>query len=369
MTLHIIITGKNGTCMKKKCLIFFTIGIGDSLMVTPVIEKLKSMPDMQLDALTISSQVNDIMQNSGNFVNVHFLNFQNDSLKKCLKVIGDIRKEKYDISILVFPSNHYKYRIVHFLTGAKRRFGISYLEKIFPDLAFLSGRLLKEDRSLHAIEQNFRLFEYALETKLERTYRMSINLNDTDRQTAESFIIGKGLENKTLIGLHPGSDILKNMINKRWGSEKYTELIKSYSGNNKIHFLIFGGRSENGLNEEISSSSPDNSTVVKNVPFFQSAALIEKCSAFICADTGLMHTASALSVPVISIFGPTSSVYTKPLNEGSVVVKKDYPCSPCFEYSRTPLFCSQEEQYKCIKNISVQDVKEILDKKLTNWDV
>ena len=33
--------------MKKKCLIFFTIGIGDSLMVTPVIERLKSSPDMK----------------------------------------------------------------------------------------------------------------------------------------------------------------------------------------------------------------------------------------------------------------------------------------------------------------------------------
>ncbi|HAQ62519.1 TPA: hypothetical protein DCR49_11090 [Candidatus Delongbacteria bacterium] len=365
MTLHIIITGKNGTFMKKKCLIFFTIGIGDSLMVTPVIERLKSSPDMKFDALTLSGPVSDIMQNSGNFGKVHFLNFQKEGLMECLKVIDDVRKEKYNISILVFPSNHYKYRIVHFLTGARKRFAISYLDKNFPNLAFLSGRLLKEDRSLHAIEQNFRLFEFALKTKLERTYRMSINLNETDRQTAESFIAGKGLENKILVGLHPGSDILKNMINKRWSAEKYIALIKSYSGNDKIHFLIFGGRSENSLNEEIRSSSPDNSTVVKNVPFFQSAALIEKCSFFICADTGLMHTASALNVPVISIFGPTSSVYSKPLNEGSVFLKKDYPCSPCFEYSRTPLFCDQEEQYKCIKNITVNDVKEILDKKLT----
>ena len=186
MTLHIIITGKNGTFMKKKCLIFFTIGIGDSLMVTPVIERLKSSPDMKFDALTLSGPVSDIMQNSGNFGKVHFLNFQKEGLMECLKVIDDVRKEKYNISILVFPSNHYKYRIVHFLTGARKRFAISYLDKNFPNLAFLSGRLLKEDRSLHAIEQNFRLFEFALKTKLERTYRMSINLNETDRQTAAS---------------------------------------------------------------------------------------------------------------------------------------------------------------------------------------
>lgn len=350
--------------MKKKCLIFFTIGIGDSLMATPVIEKIKSLPDFEFDALTISPQVEDIMQNSGNFKKVHFLNFQKDSLWESLKIIDNIRKEKYAISILVFPSNHYKYRLVHYLTGAKKRFGMSYLDKNFPNLAFLSGKLLTEDRTLHAIEQNFRLFDFALKTKLVRSNKMTINLNDTDRSIAGSFISDRKLENKIFVGLHPGSDLLKNMEKKRWGAEKYSELMKSYSGNDRIHFLIFGGKPEAGLNEEISSVSKNNSTVVKNVPFFQSAALIEKCRVFICADTGLMHTAAALDVPVIAIFGPTSSVYTKPLNAGSVVVKKDYPCSPCYEYSRTPLFCDQEEPYKCMENISVAEIKEVLNKKL-----
>jgi heptosyltransferase-2 len=350
--------------MKKKCLIFFTIGIGDSLMVTPVMESIKSLPDLEFDALTISPQVDDIMQNSGSFKKVHFLNFQKDSLWESLKIIDNIRKEKYDISVLVFPSNHYKYRVVHFLTGAKKLFGMSYLDKNFPNLAFLSGKLLKEDRSLHAIEQNFRLFEFALKTKLARSEKMTINLNDTDRNIAGSFISDRKLENKIFVGLHPGSDLLKNMEKKRWGAEKYSELMKSYSGDGRIHFLIFGGKPEAGLNEEISSVSKNNSTVVKNVPFFQSAALIERCRVFICADTGLMHTAAALDVPVIAIFGPTSSVYTKPMNAGSVVVKKDYPCSPCYEYSRTPLFCDQEDQYKCMENISVAEIKEVLNKKL-----
>lgn len=350
--------------MKKKCLIFFTIGIGDSLMVTPVIESIKNMPDFEFSALTISPQVEDIMHNSGSFRKVHFINFLKDSMTDSFRSLNEVRKEKYDISILVFPSNHYKYRVVHFLTGAKKRFGMSYLDKNFPNLAFLSGKLLKEDRSLHAIEQNFRLFEFALKTKLARSNKMTINLNDTDRSIADFFISDKKLENKIFVGLHPGSDLFKNMEKKRWGADKYIALMKSNSGKEKIHFLIFGGKPETGLNEEISSASKSNSTVVKNVPFFQSAALIERCRVFICADTGLMHTAAALDVPVIAIFGPTSSVYTKPMNAGSVVVKKDYPCSPCYEYSRTPIFCDQEDQYKCMNDITVAEIKEILDKKL-----
>jgi hypothetical protein len=47
-----------------------------------------------------------------------------------------------------------------------------------------------------------------------------------------------------------------------------------------------------------------------------------------------------------------------------VVVKKDYPCIPCYEYSRTPLFCDQDDQYKCLNDISVKEIKDILDVKL-----
>jgi len=229
----------------------------------------------------------------------------------------------------------------------------------------MSGKLLKQDSSIHAIEQNFRLFEHALNTKIERTDRMKINLGDRDRKMAGDFIRDNNLEGKTLVGVHPGSDLFKNMEKKRWGFSKYCDLIQGYTENKDIHFLLFGGKQEKELNEEIYSCSKSNTTVVKNTLFFQSAALIERCKVFICGDTGLMHTASALNVPVIAIFGPTNSVYTCPLNPGSVVVKKDYPCIPCYEYSRTPLYCDQEKQYKCMEDISLNEVKEILDKKLT----
>ncbi|MDD3045474.1 MAG: glycosyltransferase family 9 protein [Candidatus Delongbacteria bacterium] len=350
--------------MKKKCLIFFTIGIGDSLMVTPVIEKIKDLDGYELEALTISPQVTDIVQNSGFFNKVHFINFLKEDMISSLKSVLKVRKNRYDISILVFPSNNFKYQIVHFLIGAEQRFGIRYLERNFPNLNRLSGKLLKENRSVHAIEQNFRLFEFALGIKIERSVKMTVKLISKDRELAEDYIKSNSLSDKVLVGIHAGSDKFKNMEKKRWGSGKYIELIRSFSDLKNIHFILFGGKPENGLNEMICSESGENCTVLKNVTFFHSAALISRCSAFICGDTGLMHTASALQVPVIAIFGPTSSLYAAPLNEGSVVVKKDYPCVPCYEYSRTPLLCDQDKKYKCLEDITVEEIAKILKSKL-----
>ena len=69
-----------------------------------------------------------------------------------------------------------------------------------------------------------------------------------------------------------------------------------------------------------------------------------------------MHTAAALQVPSVNIFGPTNSVYTEPYKAEHIVIKKDYDCTPCYEYSRIPLKCNQTEKYKCLKDITVEEV-------------
>ena len=60
-------------------------------------------------------------------------------------------------------------------------------------------------------------------------------------------------------------------------------------------------------------------------------ALIEKCALFITNDSGLMHVAAALDVPLIAVFGSTDPVATGPLGSRSHVVRTDVPCSPCLK--------------------------------------
>ena len=43
-----------------------------------------------------------------------------------------------------------------------------------------------------------------------------------------------------------------------------------------------------------------------------------------------MHVAGALGVPVVAVFGSTSTVFTPPLGDRSVVVERQLACRPCF---------------------------------------
>ena len=83
-----------------------------------------------------------------------------------------------------------------------------------------------------------------------------------------------------------------------------------------------------------------------------------KCELFISNDSGLMHVADALHIPLISLFAPTSVVKNGPLSPAATVVGISDACSPCqFDKER---FAS----CKCIGKINVARVEAIATEKL-----
>ena len=81
----------------------------------------------------------------------------------------------------------------------------------------------------------------------------------------------------------------------------------------------------------------------------QALGVLTQLKLLVTNDSGLMHAAAALSVPLVALFGSTDPGATGPFTSRATVIRHPLPCSPCFK--RT---C--ETGYACLTAISVDEV-------------
>ncbi len=78
-------------------------------------------------------------------------------------------------------------------------------------------------------------------------------------------------------------------------------------------------------------------------------AELRECRLLLTNDTGTMHLATLLDVPVVAIFGSTEDRLTGPLGAGHSVIRHHVECSPCF-LRECPL------DFRCMKAVSAEEV-------------
>jgi lipopolysaccharide heptosyltransferase II len=150
-------------------------------------------------------------------------------------------------------------------------------------------------------------------------------------------VIGKkfGLERSTgpIFGLNPGAEYGPA---KRWPVEKFIAAAKEIQQQTKCTWILFGGKNDVEITNQIQSAL-GNGPVIHNLAGKTSLrelmALLNLCRVFLTNDTGPMHVAAALGVPVVAIFGSTSPELTGPVSSGDLrhhILTSDAPCSPCF---------------------------------------
>ena len=81
----------------------------------------------------------------------------------------------------------------------------------------------------------------------------------------------------------------------------------------------------------------------------QALMILGQLKVLITNDSGLMHSAAALGVPLVALFGSTDPVATGPFTHRATVLHHPQPCSPCLQ--RT---CS--EDYACLTEITAAEV-------------
>lgn len=339
-----------------KILILALSGIGDALMFTPAINLLRrELPNAQIDALVMFKGVKDIYERNPHLSNVIYFEFMKEGAVNSLKFVLKLRGN-YDAAINVYPANRREYNIINFLIGAKHRMGVEYLRMNTQNFGFLNNISVKEEDSLHNVQENVNLIGKFLKKDFADLPALEFPLLEEDKRFADKFLSSNNITNgERIIGFHPGCATLKNHTKRRWEPEKFAALALRLIEQDNAKVLLFGGPDEYELVQEIHTTVNNNKCLfVRTSNLAQTAALMKRCNVFVSNDSSLMHISAAMQLNVVGIIGPTNTNYIHPWKTNYRIASLNLECAPCFFYSPTPLLCSRKDtQFKCIKELDV----------------
>ncbi len=184
-------------------------------------------------------------------------------------------------------------------------------------------------------------------------------VSEEEKKVAKELLKRVGVTEKSqLIGINPGAAF---GTAKCWLPERFKELTLRLIQDSSVRVLYFGDPAGRSLVDSVCSDMPDQVVnLAGKTSLRELMALIQECKLFLTNDSGPMHIASALHVPLIALFGSTSDVKTGPYN-GGIVLHKHVACSPC--YKRV---CPID--FRCMRGISVDEVEVLIKKVLSKGE-
>ena len=150
-----------------------------------------------------------------------------------------------------------------------------------------------------------------------------------------------------LVGFAPGAAYGHA---KRWPPDRVAAVIAGLARHGAVAVLV-GAAADRDTARAIESSLPAGTRVVDLVgrtTLRQLVGVVARCAAFVSNDSGAMHVAAALGVPLTAIFGPTDERVTSPGGRADVIVR-DVFCRPCL-LRECPI------DHRCMKRIDVDTV-------------
>ena len=137
---------------------------------------------------------------------------------------------------------------------------------------------------------------------------------------------------------------------KRWPPSRVAEVVARL-GERGVTCVLVGTADDRDAGREIESALPASIRVVNLIgrtDLRLLAGILAQCQVFVSNDSGAMHLAAALGVPVVAIFGPTDERVTAPLGSHDILLEQVF-CRPCM-LRDCPI------DHRCMKRVSADRV-------------
>lgn len=328
--------------------------LGDAVMASPLIKDLRLKFPSSNITLMCQSNISPLFIKDKNVDEILTFQKQNGWIHGANRdIVYPLRYGKFDLGILT--TNSFSSAWWFWLGKVKNKIGYALNFRSF----FLDYPLIFpiEAETQHQVITYKRLLE-PLNIPISNTLPY-IEISDDEKILARETLEKYGLSRKdTLIGINPGAAF---GTAKCWPPHRFKELTEKLIKDTSKKVVFFGDQSGESLIKEICTNLPDSVINLSGKTNLRELiALIDQCNIFLSNDSGPMHIAAALKVPLVALFGSTNDIKTGPYEHGTVI-HKHVACSPC--YKRV---CPID--FKCMTRIQVEEVYQLILEKLFKKD-
>jgi len=324
----------------KKVLIIRLNAMGDVILALPVAMAVKNAyPDAIVDFVTRKAYAPLFDQ----FPAVDTAFAFDTSMRKLIK---ELRAQRYD-TVIDLQKNP---RSIILTASINPKNVVSYPKRRFTRELIVRQSLLRLNAG-HTVDAYFKALKRLKITPVSR--RPRVVLQPEIARFGDDFIKNTLFAGK-IIGLCPGS----KHAEKKWqGYQELAELLIK-DGHNGV--IVFNGPADE-FDPKLNIVS-DKVVAAQKLGIDKIAGIMSRCDLVVTNDSGLMHLAVSLSVPVVAIFGPTHpSLGFSPLGDRDRIICDNVKCSPCSLHGEKK--CKMSRKY-CFENITPDRVKNEIDQLL-----
>ena len=333
-------SSKDNSSHVQKILIAGPAWVGDMVMAQSLFMTLKQRPfPVEIDVLAPawSNPIITRMPEVSEVINLPVSHGELGLMSR-YKLGKSLRSKNYDQAITTPRS--YKSSLVPFFAKAKQRTG------------YRGEMRYGVINDIHALDKNI------LKQTVQRYVALGLNENvyeapDTpfpnlkiDNDNLKKILSKLNLNIETpIVALLPGAEYGEA---KRWPIEYYAQLAQKLTEKG-LQVWVLGSEKDNIAASLITK---ENSAInlCGKTKLEDSIDLLSVCEAAVTNDSGLMHIAAAVNIPLVAIYGSSTPEYTPPLTNKAKIEYLSLKCSPCFKRD-CPLGHTQ-----CLNNIKPEKI-------------
>ncbi len=342
--------------------------IGDLVLSLTVVRALKrTYPDAEIDLLATSASakvalhdphLSEIITYDPNIWRRPKALLQPKNWRDTQALVQHLHARHYDLAVSVYGQWA---GVLAVLSGAKRRVGFG--SESYPVFMTDSvpGRHWSPLDNKHEVDYCLELAQAAGAILTTNDRIPHLNVDAQSAQEIELLLRNEGFQqDKPLIVCHVSSN---NGQSKRWPLPYWATLLDRLIREEGAQIVLTGAPADLPIIENITSRMHEHPiNLAGKTSLTQLAALLKRANLLISGDSGPIHMATALGVPIIGIYGPTNPSLSGPVSPDTTVLRSTIWCSPCYNM-KDPADC-RFYTTQCMKNITPTQVFEVVHDKL-----